>query len=90
MVDHAFRFIVANGRVQTDGLASIGHYELAMAAQTTAEVEDARALLARLAAYVVSAATRLEAGQVLLVDDRKLALGRAAEGVLAVKIAGGT
>lgn len=80
------RIVVTEGRVETRGLAAVACNELAVAVSIADEEERARVLLARLAAYVVSAGARLKPGEVVVVDDRRLALARGGEGVLVVEL----
>lgn len=75
-------FVIAGGRVETLGLGTIEHCDLAMRATTGAEVERAKALLFRLAAYVVSSATRLRPGDTVVVEGLEFTLSAAGDYIL--------
>lgn len=62
-------FVVEADRVWTHGFGSIGQADLVMRATTATEVAQARQILLRLATYVVSCGTRIDAGDTFVIDD---------------------
>jgi len=71
------------GEIRTVGLAAIGHAELTTRVSAWASSTEARAVLFRVAAYVVGAGARLHPGGVLAYEDGTLTL-RSADGCLEV------
>jgi len=73
----------AGGEIRTVGLAAIGHAELTTKVFVWASATEARAVMFRVAAYVVAAGARLHPGDVLTYEDGTLTL-RSADGCLEV------
>ena len=69
-----FRVELRGELLATVGLATIGRPELTLRVETTERLEEAKALLVRIAAYVVSTTSRLEPGDVLCFEGGQVTL----------------